>query len=139
MNKSEEREPQMHFFSLSSGEDNHRVEAMVIVCGKDVSITIGGGTSYHIGAAAVAIPRPSLKDTGAVSASASVICVTGHKEDQLVRNAAISLASSLNCIVSVNAGLHVDQASIQDIEALVDNFNSLIKQISSKLTEYFHV
>lgn len=138
MNNNEGNMLPLHFFTLSFGEGKYGIEAVIVVCGRDISITIGGGTSCHIGAAALAIPRSSLANPETVSASASVLCVTGHKEDQIVRSAALSLASTLNCVVLVSAGVHVDQASSEDIKILTGNFNSLLKKIHSELSEYFN-
>lgn len=119
---------------LTSGEGSYRVEAMVVIDGRDLNVTIGGGTAYHIGAAALAVPRPSLDDPGLISASASVICVTGHKEDEMARSTALQLSARFNCIAAVNVGLHVDDANADDINCLIHNFNTLIQNIFSYLT-----
>ncbi|MGE5674483.1 MAG: hypothetical protein ACM3XM_11480 [Mycobacterium leprae] len=83
--------------------------------GADLVVTIGGGTRAHVGAVAVAQPRPSLKGDGQVSASASVITLLGHKEDELARWAALYLAAQLNTTVVVTAGIHVDDATPADL------------------------
>lgn len=121
----------MESFHLQTGQGRYRVEALVVANGADLAVTIGGGSAYHIGATALAVPRPSLADPGLVSASASVICVTGHKEDELARTAALRLAANFGRIVSVNLGLHVDNATPQDIIDLTSNFHSLLDQIAS--------
>lgn len=124
-------------YSASSGEDKFRVEAVAIPCGRDVAIIIGGGTEYHIGAAVLAVPRPGLADPGKLSASSSVICVTGHKDDEIARQAARSLASALGGIVTVSAGIHVDDASPQDIDILKKNFNIVLEQIKIQLIKHY--
>jgi gallate decarboxylase subunit D len=86
--------------------------------GKDLVVTIGGGTKAHVGAVAVAQPRPSLRGDGRISASASVITLLGHKEDELARWAALHLASQLNTTVAVTAGVHLDQATPEQIAAI---------------------
>lgn len=121
----------MESFHLQAGQGRHQAEALVVVNGADLVVTIGGGSAYHIGATALAIPRPSLADPGLVSASASVICVTGHKEDELARSAALKMAAHFNRIVSVNLGLHVDEATPQDIMDLTSNFYILLDEITS--------
>jgi hypothetical protein len=119
----------MHSFSLSAGSGRYQVEAVVVVCGRDLAIHIGGGESPHIGAAALAIPRPSLIDKAALSASASVLCVVGHKEDEIARTAALRMAASVNACVTVTVGLHIDDASAIDITTLQSNFDKLIGEI----------
>jgi cell division GTPase FtsZ len=111
------------------GEGDKRIEALAVVCGKDVAVTIVGGDSHHIGAVAMAVPRPGLKDPSKMSASASVLCVTGHKDDELARFAALKIASALNCTASVNVGIHIDQASEEDLKVLIFNSNYVVDKL----------
>jgi hypothetical protein len=53
--------------------------------GDDVVVVLGGGERPHIGALAVAIPRPSLADPEQTSSTSSVITLLGHKDDELYR------------------------------------------------------
>lgn len=118
----------------SYGTGDHRVEVVAFICGKDIVVVIEGGTRYHIGAVALAIPRPSIADPGKISASASVLCVTGHKEDELARNTALQIASTLNCTVTVIAGVHIDKANAQNISELMDNCTYAIKNLMDKIS-----
>jgi len=119
------------------GEGKYRVEAVAVTCGKDVAVIAGGGTDYHIGAAVLAVPRPSLADPSRLSASSSVICVTGHKDDEIAKRAAQSLASYLGCIVTVSAGIHVDNASSEDISIIEQYFNIVLEQIKIQLQRHY--
>ncbi len=119
------------------GSNPLQVEALAVISGGDVTVIFGGGTHYHIGATALAVPRPSLADPNQMSASASVICVSGHKEDEIARRAALLLTSILNCIVVVSVGLHVDEASADDIKIMLDNFDKVSIKIAEELKEYF--
>ncbi len=94
-------------------------------------VTIGGGTRLHTGAVAVAASHPSLKDPNRLTSTASVIAFAGHKEDQIARAAAIRLANALGTNVTVCAGLHIDDASPEEIERLIKNFNALIERIEA--------
>lgn len=51
----------MQTVTLSVGDKPYTVTACVVLCGKDIAVVIGGGEASHIGAAALASPRPSLK------------------------------------------------------------------------------
>jgi hypothetical protein len=117
----------------SCGSDRHRVEAAVLRCGNDLVVALQGGSRYHIGATAMAVPRPSLADPSQVSSSASVLCVVGHKEDQLARAMALRLAAALDCTATVVAGLHVDNASSDDIRLLLDNCDCVIERLIVRL------
>ncbi len=114
--------------TVSFGDGKCKVTAIITSCGKDVVVVIGGGVE-HIGAVALGIPRPSLRQDGNISASASVLCVVGHKEDLVAREAALQLSSKLNTRVLVSVGLHLDTASLDDINTFEINTKGLLKQI----------
>ena len=111
----------MRSLNVAVGEGDHRVEVSGTVVGSDVCLCIGGGPAPHIGAAALAVPRESLRGDGTRSASASVLCVTGHKEDELAREAALRVAARLGGRALVAAGLHIDKAEARDIRLLLEN------------------
>lgn len=116
-------------------DGKYSVSAQVIRCGKDVSLTVSGGESPHLGASALAIPRPSLSDPEKVSASTSVICVPGHKEDAVARAAAERIAASQNCVASVCVGVHIDNANREELLRLKRNLEELISMVLEKLEE----
>jgi gallate decarboxylase subunit D len=118
---------------FSVGEGDYRVAAWAAMCGADVVLVVVGGTRPHVGSVAVAISHSSLKDPARLTASASVIAVPGHKEDQIAREAALKLSRALRTTVAVSAGLHVDDATPQEIERLVNNFNQLVDQVAAEL------
>jgi gallate decarboxylase subunit D len=103
-------------------------------CGADLVVTLQGGTRHHVGAAAMAVARPSLADPRQTSSSASVLCVVGHKEDELARDVALRLSAALNCTVVVVAGLHVDDASRDDIRLLLENCDRLVERLIARLS-----
>ena len=123
----------MDSFSVAAGEGAHRVEVVCVLPGDDVCLCIGGGARPHVGAAALAVPRESLRG-GEASASASVLCVTGHKEDELVRETALRFAARLGVNVLVSAGLHIDQADERDIGLLLANCRSALDLALVRLT-----
>lgn len=114
----------------SAGAGALRVEVQAQWVGADLVVTIGGGTKAHVGAVAIAQPRPSLKGDGRVSATASVITLLGHKEDELARWAALHLAAKLNRTVVVTAGIHIDDASIDQIIQLDADARRLVTTLT---------
>lgn len=95
----------------------------VVNLGDDLNVSIGGGSRPHIGAVALAISRASLTDPDRLSATTSVLAVTGHKEDELAKLVAHKLASELGVNVSVSCGIHYDGINediAREIEALVE-------------------
>ncbi|MDR3353757.1 MAG: hypothetical protein LBO21_01810 [Synergistaceae bacterium] len=123
----------MKTLQFETGDGIHRVSGIVVYCGKDIAITIGGGDTPHVGAASVASPRQSLRKDGTISASASVLCVMGHKDDMPARKAALRFASELNTNVVVSVGLHIDNPKESDFSAIQNNFDSLLDMISEGL------
>lgn len=109
------------------------VNLQAVAVGNDYTIIISGGELPHIGACAVAQPRPSLQDPESVSASTSVICIMGHKEDLLARFVAEKIASRLNCVVTVNCGVHIDNANKQQIQTIQQLVNTLIDRFLGSL------
>ena len=117
----------------SCGTGQHRVEASALRCGNDLIVALQGGTRHHIGATAMAVSRPSLADTSMVSSSASVLCVVGHKEDELARGVALRVSAALACTVTVVAGLHVDEATAGDIRLLLENCDHVVERLTARL------
>lgn len=118
--------------TMSYGKGRYKIHATMTYCGTDMHVAFVGGELPHIGAVALAIPRESLDGSGKPSATASVLCVVGHKEDQLARDTAIEFATIKKSVVVVSVGLHVNKADRKDIELLLGNFNILkdkIKQV----------
>jgi len=104
-----------------AGKGLYRLEAEAVRIGTDVLVYIWGGDRPHIGSVAAAQPRQSLEAPSRVSATASVLTYPGHREDDLVKDAAELLAAELQTRVVVTAGMHwdnLDEAGIQEIVAL---------------------
>ncbi len=115
------KQTQASLVEVIAGEETQRIVCTAILVGHDLNVIIQGGDRSHIGAAAMAVPRPSLKNPEKMSATASVLTVTGHKEDELARLVALHLAAHLGCVTAVVAGIHVDGASEKDIADIVAN------------------
>ena len=100
-------------------------------------VAIWGGERPHIGAVAAAQPRPSLKNPDVTSATASVICFVGHKEDELVKASAEILAAALNTPVVVTAGIHWDNLDERAIVRIIKNSEILVDMILEKCMAEF--
>lgn len=86
--------------------------------GTDLAIAVSGGDRPHIGAVAVAQPRPSLSDPSRISATASVIALLGHKEDLLARSLATRIAAATDRVIALSCGIHYDNLSADEIAAI---------------------
>lgn len=91
--------------------------------GKDYHILLQGGDSPHIGCTVLAIPRPSLKRNGRLGSTASVINVTGHKDEYLCRYLAEKMAAAQNAVVVCTGGFHTDgitEEQIREVQQAVE-------------------
>ena len=94
----------MKKFSVEVSKGPLRIYSSVQRIGPDLLVSIWGGTHPHIGAVAMAVPRPSLKDPKKVSATSSNFTFVGHKEDLLAKKISEKIASQLKTNVIVTAG-----------------------------------
>jgi len=120
-------------FRVKTEEESYNVEATVLRVGHDWLVSIWGGSRPHIGAVAAAQPRQSLEGTGAISATASVLCLLGHKEDVIVKDISEKLAASLKTNVVVTAGVHWDHIDSEGIQKVLENSRMLITKIEEKI------
>lgn len=123
----------MNSITESIGNGKYTIEAAAVYCGKDINISIVGGEKHHVGAVGVAVPRNEIKNGKKRTATASVICIQGHKEDEFANYAAKYLATSLDCVVTVSVGIHIEEANSEDIKILSDNFRKLVKKLEKSL------
>ena len=120
-------------FRVKTDKEAYNLEAFVKEIGQDLLIAIWGGR-HHIGAVAVAQPRPSLKDQSLRSATASVFCYPGHKDDIVAKEAAEKVSSALNTNVTVMAGIHWDDIDEEGIKAVIKNSRQLVTMIIEEIT-----
>jgi len=103
------------------GKEKHQVITVGILTTDGLIVCVLGGEKPHVGAVAVAIPRPSLKNNRSTSATTSVFTLTGHKDDEIAKPVAHNFAKSTGLTTVVIAGLHIEKASQNDIAKLAGN------------------
>jgi hypothetical protein len=108
-----------------------RLEAVCVSAGADLVVTVGGGERPHVGAAALALSLPRLKDPSRLTESSSLLAVPGHKEEDLARDGARRLARALARSVVVTVGIHDDRISRARIAAYVALFGRLVDAIAA--------
>ncbi len=106
----------------------YKMELIAIKCNNDYSITICGGEKYHVGAVAVASPHESIADDSKISATVSSVCLPKHKDDEIARIVAKKISSTFNCNVSVSAGVHINNATSDELQILLNNANKLCEK-----------
>jgi len=118
---------------ISHQKGPYRIEAAVLQVGEDITLSIWGGTKPHIGALALAIPRPSLKDPSLISSTVSVLARLGHKEDDIVKRVSEKISARLNKVVAVSAGMHWDHLPDKDIRLVQETCDELVDKLIGEL------
>jgi hypothetical protein len=118
---------------FEAGAGRRRVWGTALLSAGSLSVNLLGGDRPHIGAVAIAIPRPSLSASGRRSASTSVFTVTGHKEDEVARRMADALARRLGVVTVVVAGIHIERAETADIRAVMRNVGAAQRSLAARI------
>ena len=122
-------------FIINTNEGEYDLWASVRQIGQDYLVAIWGGDKPHIGAVAMAQPRPSLRDPEVTSSTASVFAYVGHKEDELAKAAADIIAATLKTNVVVAAGIHWDNLPPEGIQRVIRNSEILVDMILAKIVD----
>lgn len=120
---------------IIEGKDKYKVKLVAVRSGEELTVIISGGKKPHIGAIAISIPRPSLKDSNKISASTSVFTLIGHKEDDLSKQIAENITKITKKVTVTIVGLHIDKATAQDIEYLIQNTQKVVDKLIIKLVK----
>lgn len=118
----------MDFFDISEKKKSFEVSARTMFIGADMLVVLTGGRA-HIGAVAIAQPRPSIKDAKKISSTSSVFTHVGHKEDVVAKAMSEELSKELNRRVVVTAGIHWDGLKKDDIELIIEICRTITKRI----------
>ena len=68
-----------------------------------------------------------------MSTTASVLCYSGHKEDDLAKSAAKKLAAALDTKVVVTAGIHWHNLSAEGIQKVIRNSEILVMTVQQRI------
>ncbi len=120
---------------VKTDAERYNLEATAVWIGPDLLVYIWGGEAPHIGAVAMAQPRPSLADPSVTSSTASVFTYLGHKEDLLAKQTAEALSAALQAKVVVTAGIHWDGLDQAGIETVVANSKALLGLLLERLAK----
>lgn len=106
---------------VSAGEGRYRVELSTSFTAEGLVCQLYGGERPHVGAVILSLPRPSLQNPDKTSCNSSVLPMLGHKEDELAKPIAEKLAKSFQQPVVLVAGIHIEHATGEEINILVNH------------------
>ncbi|MHB8156059.1 MAG: prenylated flavin chaperone LpdD [Desulfocucumaceae bacterium] len=127
----------MRQYTVENGTGKHKVILIATVTPKGILSILVGGEEPHLGAVVLSVPRQSLGDPKKISCTSSVLPLPGHKDDEAARPLAELLARETGFPVSVSAGLHINNAGLEDIEKLKENTLECGKQLLDQLGKEF--
>lgn len=111
----------------------HFIEVGVSRIGNDILLCLEGGTKPHVGCVVQAVPRLSLTGDGSRSATASVLNLTGHKDEYLCRQLAEKISSNLGTVVVCTGGFHIDNMTKEQIKEVLQAVNEIGGEILESL------
>ncbi len=112
-----------------------KIRLRAILLERGVVAALVGGSLQHIGAVALAIPRPSLDNPNKVSSSVSTLSVISHKDDLLAREYALKMSSELNTEISFTCGIHIDNPSLDQLNLIMSISDQLVNSCIQKIKE----
>jgi hypothetical protein len=104
---------------ITSGEDKYKVFLEKRELDTDIVYVLGGGERSHIGGIVICEPGKTP----------NVIRLEGHYDDVVLQPIAEEACKKYKTKVVVVGGVHVDNASKEEIQILVNNCKELIKCI----------
>ena len=120
-------------FEASAGEGRLSVTGALTITDGGGVLQLYGGTREHVGSVTVSSPRPSVVDSDRTSVTSSVINLLSHKEELVGRPAAEKLAVALDRPVVCIAGIHVDEATSDELELLSKHSEEVVRLLIQKL------
>jgi hypothetical protein len=125
----------MKQIEVSSGKHRFHIVAKLLFVGEDLVVSIWGGNKPHVGAVAMAVPRPSLRNPDITSSTSSVLTRVGHKEDDIVKRVSERLSAELGRHVVVTAGIHWDAILDDEIDIIRSACDELTDKLIDKVRE----
>ncbi|MCX8182140.1 MAG: hypothetical protein N3D12_03365 [Candidatus Methanomethyliaceae archaeon] len=110
---------------IEFGEGRHRVYLDLIKVGRDLVIYIGGGEEPHIGAVSIC----------SQSGEPLTFSLPNHKDYIVSHNAAKKIFNETGRKTVVIAGIHVNNASKEDILQLLKNAEECVLKFKDELVK----
>lgn len=100
----------------------------IIFQGNDITLSVYGGETPHIGSVVLSIPRPSLTGHG-ISVTSSVLNAVGHKDEMVARWFAETISVKKQCSVVCTCGIHIDNITSEQLALVKESCSRLLEKI----------
>ncbi len=110
---------------ISAGEGRYSVRLESYNIGKDMLIVITGGEEEHIGSATLIESKGHLQ----------TMIKKGHQDHVVSEKMANIIYDTIGKDLLVVCGIHIDDASKEEIDILVDNAQACVARLLSQLAK----
>ena len=110
---------------ISAGEGRHTVRLESYNVGKDMLIVITGGEEDHIGSATLIEAKGHLQ----------TMIKKGHQDHVVSEKMANIIYDTIGKDLLVVCGIHIDDASKEEIDILVNNVQTCVNRFLSQLAK----
>ncbi len=104
---------------ITSGEGKYKVWLDKIELDEDIVCVVGGGEKSHIGSVVIVVPGDKP----------NVMARKGHHDHEVLVPLAEGICGKLNQTVVVVGGIHIDNATEEEINIIKSNCEELLKCI----------
>ncbi len=119
--------------TVAVGQGKFRLEAVVTVAPKGIVVFACTPGYAHVGATAQAIPRPEPDRTATVS----LLAVPCHRDEIPAHDIAAALATRFGVPCAASAGFHVEGATKEDLQKVLQLNKELIAMIEAEAESLF--
>ncbi len=117
--------------TAQAGEGKFKLEAVATVTPRGIVVFACTPEYAHVGATAQAIPRPEPGRTATVS----LLAVPCHRDEIPAHDIAAALATRFNMPCSASTGYHVEDASSEDLQKVLQVNRQLITALENEVAQ----
>lgn len=126
--KASQEQTPLQSWSFQSGENRCSLYLSLWDTGSGLQGLLTGGEKPHIGGVVLAVPRPSLTESG-WSSDLFITPVPQHKDVDLAAPLADQLARLVQHPVVITAGIHSDSLTPDELQTIRANYQSLMENV----------
>ncbi len=116
--------------AVAVGQGKFRLEAVVTATPRGIVVFACTPGYAHVGATAQAIPRPDPGRTATVS----LLAVPCHRDEIPAHDIAAALSTRFSMPCAASAGYHVEGATPEDLEKVLETNKELIGELEAKVS-----